>query len=763
MALSDTLVVLLTAGLPFLFARLFVTRFLFRGYEVRGAAVKFLFSLTFTLSVDALLLAIFEIVGILDPGVRWLTWKIVLGLLVVVLVVVLPVAFVLLVAGENGLRPRSARFLSVLVEGAFLYLFWWLGSFFPIVEHGQHDVLSFEGSIGRLGVAGVTAAAILSGYGAVATPHSYLSALLHTVRERDVRSKKRAVREHLARLLELQGREAREEAERRGTQGAARDGGGLAASTTPSTTPSASWQPAARLDDETATPPFPSSSSSSSSSSSFPAAPRSSPPSPSRSWPLPLPSWLPGSSSVAPADADLAPLLAAQIDATSALHREAFAEYTELLNAKRRQDWSKHTVQGRTMTALGYGLSVYAVYKMCMAFVNLVFSRDPTKDPVTQGFELLLVFFRVPRDEAGLWVQPVSFAFVGTLVFTSVRGFLLSFSQLVASFSSRLGLSSVTSSSVVLLLAQVMGMYFVSVLLLLRMSMPEEYREGVTRAIGPVHFKFFHRYFDFIFFLSACVSVIAFVAVTAVRAARMKVTEADRLAESAMGMGGWGSGGGGGGGGGGRTGRRAVGANASGEDWRGDGGHQQQRPFLPSSDATARDGGLPVVPLASLLASSSPDVASPTIGLLLREGGRSLPSASSVGVGAAVVGGGGGEDDKQRALLFGGRGSRGGVALGAAGPLPLPRDGGGGNGGTGLITSAGVGPRPARRPYRPPAPSASSTDTESISSGVAGRDDPQRDNVPSFMQQQFAAGASSASLRQGGGGKSGGWRGGGDV
>ena len=37
---------------------------------------------------------------------------------------------------------------------------------------------------------------------------------------------------------------------------------------------------------------------------------------------------------------------------------------------------------------LGYFLSVYCLYKMVIATVNIIFDRDPTKDPVTRGFEV---------------------------------------------------------------------------------------------------------------------------------------------------------------------------------------------------------------------------------------------------------------------------------------------------------------------------------------------------------------------------------------
>lgn len=107
--------------------------------------------------------------------------------------------------------------------------------------------------------------------------------------------------------------------------------------------------------------------------------------------------------------------------------------------------------------------------------------------------QLALKYFHVSNPD--FWVQPVSFAFVLTLGVTSVRGFILNlikvcatcfavglcrvlacihmWSQMFAFWS-----SADTSNSVVMFLAEVMGAYFISVVLLIRMAMPVQYRSG---------------------------------------------------------------------------------------------------------------------------------------------------------------------------------------------------------------------------------------------------------------------------------------------
>ena len=50
-------------------------------------------------------------------------------------------------------------------------------------------------------------------------------------------------------------------------------------------------------------------------------------------------------------------------------------------------------------------------------------------------------------------------------------------------------------------------MYFVSMVLLMRMNMPVQYRSIVTEVLGDLQFNFYHRWFDVMFLVAALCTI----------------------------------------------------------------------------------------------------------------------------------------------------------------------------------------------------------------------------------------------------------------
>ncbi|RZC35317.1 Golgi pH regulator C [Asbolus verrucosus] len=183
------------------------------------------------------------------------------------------------------------------------------------------------------------------------------------------------------------------------------------------------------------------------------------------------------------------------------LSRQLFLEAHENRNMFERIEWSK-TWKGIYFNFLGYIFSVYCTWKIFICTINIVFDRVGKKDPVTRGIEIAIHWMGFNFD-VNFWSQQVSFYLVGCIVVTSIRGLLLTLTK----FFNRMS-SSKSSNIIVLILAQIMGMYFVSSVLLMRMNMPPQYRTIITQVLGDLQFNFYHRWFDVIFLISALSSIV---------------------------------------------------------------------------------------------------------------------------------------------------------------------------------------------------------------------------------------------------------------
>lgn len=188
------------------------------------------------------------------------------------------------------------------------------------------------------------------------------------------------------------------------------------------------------------------------------------------------------------------------IKALEELSRHLFLDTHDLHNTLERTAWAK-TWKGKYFNFLGYFFSLYCVWKIIMSTLNIMLQRVGKKDPVTRGMEILVEWVGIDVD-VSFWSQHVSFLLVGCIAFTSIRGLLLTLTKFFYALS-----SSKSSNIIVLIFAQLMGMYFVSSVLLMRMNMPAEYRAIITEVLGDLQFSFYHRWFDVIFLVSAVSSL----------------------------------------------------------------------------------------------------------------------------------------------------------------------------------------------------------------------------------------------------------------
>ncbi|RHY30068.1 hypothetical protein DYB32_005477 [Aphanomyces invadans] len=164
----------------------------------------------------------------------------------------------------------------------------------------------------------------------------------------------------------------------------------------------------------------------------------------------------------------------------------------------------KRTLKGRIFNWIGMAFCGFCVYKMIMSTINVVFRRDRDTDPITSAVVKILYLW--PSLTSWINVRFLanlsSLVFVGILVFTQTRGFLILVLKFFRFFS-----SSVSSNSVVLSLANLMGMYFVSSFVMMRMNLQAENKRHIDAVLGRIDYYGFASWFDVIFVVSATCSI----------------------------------------------------------------------------------------------------------------------------------------------------------------------------------------------------------------------------------------------------------------
>lgn len=449
---SDTALALGSWLVIFVFARFFFSWWLFRDYAVRSAATPLLFAASLTFSLSIFQMVLFEVTDVMRVGSRQWVWRMDLIAMTYLVVLVLPLSLFYAMAREYGVARRQAAISASAMLLVYLYGFWRLGGVLEqdlpkqSVEGERNAAIfrekelwktryedcchlgadtavylsllalfSIRNFVSRVSLLGVVFMALLSGFGAVNCPYEYMTFFWRRVAEEDIEFLEKRLRHNLEMLFAKKKRltlELRASARR---QDEAIAGGGKKGRSSPGRSASSRLRRTTRRTSKG---------------------------------------------------------LEAEILTLESLGRELFLEVNDLRDVQERSLRAR-TLRGRVFNFFGYVMSAFCMYKMVMSTVNVVFRRNRDKDPITDAVEKLLYIWPSLAEQLNIrFVSEVaSLGFVGILVFTQTRGFLVTLLKFFRAYS-----STVSSNSVVLWLAHLMGMYFVSSFVLMRMNLSPLHR-----------------------------------------------------------------------------------------------------------------------------------------------------------------------------------------------------------------------------------------------------------------------------------------------
>ncbi|KAJ2703214.1 voltage-gated anion channel activity protein [Coemansia sp. IMI 203386] len=429
-------------------------------FDAQKTLVYAVFSLVFAQGCVLFELVIFEISDVLSKDARWYYWRADLGLLLFTIVVVLPFcqAFVLLSnTRRRALNPLYRRIIySVVLWAIFFYAFWSLGMYLPLDSFsrireatGTADMVSIEPVTARVGVIGVALMAVLSGFGAVNSPYRQLFVFVHKVSPVQLEGMRRQLHYSLELLADKKKMLVRMmsvavKEEEKEAQAKSARGVGSFVSSLGSL-----WH-----------------------------------------------------STTGPSKDRGMIELRQEIENLERVTQELFADVEAMCLEHDRYEQSK-TLAGRSRNVLGYFFALFCVSKIAMTLGGILLNRVGHSDPVTSALTLAATHVS-PDFDMAFWSQQLSFAMVGIMVIGSIRGLLIQFTKL---FSMPFT-SIIKPSNILLFLAQIMGMYFVSCILMMRMSLPPKYRPMISAVLQTTGFYFYKRWFDIIFLVSVVASAL---------------------------------------------------------------------------------------------------------------------------------------------------------------------------------------------------------------------------------------------------------------
>ncbi|KAJ1917758.1 hypothetical protein H4219_003012 [Mycoemilia scoparia] len=409
------------------------------GIKLRRAhalAVSMLFSLTIGLSGTLFELIIFEILNVVDPTTRRYVWKWVLWMEIGMVVLIIPLGSEAVSLGSHFpvyvLNTSKDGLLKDKTVGASQYSY---------NGYSFAESVTINDFMARVGVIGVTAMAMLAGFGAVNNPYNSLFMFVRKVTSSQILALERQLQHTMdmisskkKSLLLLQMQIQEDEANQANSGFVHR-------------------------------------------------------------------MFSKVSNTIRPA-ANKVATLKNEIETLESLCMQIYNDL-EMLNIEKDRYNESQTFKGKYRNALGYFFSILCIFKIFTSLSNILLHPMNKTDPVTKVMSIAATHINLDKSSFTLLSQQASFLFIGMMVVLSIRGLLIQVTKLFKAFA-----NMVSPANVVLFLTQIMGMYFLAMVLMLRMNLPSKYHTIISEVLGNIEFRFYQRWFDVIFLVSALVSLV---------------------------------------------------------------------------------------------------------------------------------------------------------------------------------------------------------------------------------------------------------------
>ena len=445
--------------------------------------VSTLFASTFALSAGLLLLVLYEILGLVDEAFLRQHWRFNLRAVLVLLIFVLPYVhlhrFYTLAVGWRT-KPRRAICAALATHLVLLTGFIRVGGGADANLDSVFTKFAVARAVFRVGVVGVSMLAVLSGFGAVHFPYEVLSLCARPVGDKESKNLTKRMVQATETAVGRRKQEALIRKELRELTG--EGSGGNSGTKLPSDSSASIFQ---KL-------------------TSF----------------LPV---SPGKRFGGRTDSNRVEMLRLKL---SAIEQESkamdhvlhslFSETMEARMAKERRA-AAATAKGRVNDFVGLCMVATCVWRVVGGIYRLAFHRGEVtmlgNDPVTKTLTQVV---SIPISQETM-SQVLSLLFIALLVGASLRNFLRVVFRVFVAIG---GVGGGTSTMLVLFVSEILGLYFLSSVLLIRNTLPDKYRGFITQAMGAdafgggtsestsADFTFYQNHHESVFLTSAVLTFV---------------------------------------------------------------------------------------------------------------------------------------------------------------------------------------------------------------------------------------------------------------